>query len=130
MTSNDENADELFPSIKMAGRKVGRPTYQPTDADRRIVDMMAAVGIRQDDIAACLKIDKKTLTKHFRDDLDTAMIRANVEIGGALFSKAIRGDTSALIFWAKTRMNWKETSRTEHAGADGKDLMWGLTPKP
>jgi hypothetical protein len=34
--------------------------------------------------------------------------KANSKIGRGLFQKAMDGDTSALIFWAKTQMRWRE----------------------
>ena len=67
-------------------------------------------------------IDEKTLRKHFRRELDTAAIKANAKIGGTLYNKAINGDTTAAIWWSKTRMGWKEKSEIEHSG----DLNWSI----
>ena len=39
---------------------------------------MAGYGIQQDEIAIVLAIDPKTLRRHFREELDTGMIKANV----------------------------------------------------
>ena len=36
-----------------------------------------------------------------------------------LFDKAISGDTTALIFWAKVRMGWKETQKVEPSLGEG-----------
>jgi len=77
---------------------------------------MSAVGIPQDSIARSIReggIDRKTLRKHFREELDTAAVKANAMVGGTLYNKAIAGDTSAMIWWSKTRMGWKETSVVE-----------------
>ena len=99
----------------MPPKKVTKPTFKPTDEERKLVEQMSAVGIPQSNIAMIIRdgIDDKTLRKHFRKELDT---KANAKIGGTLFNKAVNGDTSAAIFWAKTRMGWKETNVTEHAG--------------
>lgn len=99
--------------------------HEPSDAQRQLVSLHAAIGTPQDQIAQVIGIDKKTLTKHYRDELDTGMTKANARIGKALFDKAVGGDTSALIFWAKTRMGWKETNRQEHSGPDGKPIEVG-----
>ncbi|MGB1297270.1 MAG: hypothetical protein ACPG8A_03295, partial [Psychrobium sp.] len=55
-----------------------------------------------------LNIDAKTLRKHYRDELDFALSKANATIGGSLYNKAKNGDTTAQIFWLKTRAGFKE----------------------
>ena len=97
---------------------VGPPTFKPTDQEREQVEQMSAVGIPQESICRVIRdgIDDKTLRKHFRKELDTAAAKANANIGNTLYNKAMGGDTSALIWWSKTRMGWKETSVQEHAG--------------
>lgn len=95
------------------------PLHEPTPELRHIVQIHATIGTPQDDIAKVLGIDPKTLRLHYRDELDLASAKANAVIGGALFNKAKAGDTTAMIFWMKTRAGWRETSVTEHMGRDG-----------
>jgi len=64
-------------------------------------------------------IDKKTLRRHYRDELDLSMAKANATIGGALFNKAKAGDTASMTFWLKTRARWRETSDVNHVSEDG-----------
>tara|TARA_R110000796_G_scaffold242489_1_gene364564 strand:+ start:1297 stop:1665 length:369 start_codon:yes stop_codon:yes gene_type:complete len=99
-------------------KRITKPTFKPTDDERKLVEQMCAVGIPQESICLVVRdgIDDKTLRKHFRRELDTAKIKANAKIGGTLFNKAVNGDTTAAIFWAKTQMGWKETSHTELSG--------------
>ena len=97
-------------------KKRGPPTFKPTDEQRLQAAQGAAIGIPQENIARLFGIDDKTLRKHFREELDNGATKANMVVGGALFNKAKGGDTSALIFWAKTRMGWKETNVQEHTG--------------
>jgi hypothetical protein len=92
------------------------PAHKPTAETREKVSRYTAVGIPQEDIAKVLKIDSKTLRKHYRDELDTAATISNAEIGGALYTKAMKGDTTAMIWWTKTRMRWKEVTGVEHSG--------------
>jgi hypothetical protein len=79
---------------------------------------MCAVGIPHEGIALCIRdgIDDKTLRKHFRAELDTATIRANAKVGGAMFNKAIAGDVRAQKTWMAARAGWKETNVNEVTG--------------
>ena len=95
---------------------MSRKPHEPTDAARQTVSLHATVGTPQDVIAQVLKIDKKTLRKYYRDELDISTAKANASVGGALFNKAKGGDTAAMIFWMKTRAGWKETQVNEVSG--------------
>jgi hypothetical protein len=110
----------------VAPRRRRRTAYEPTEADRNTVNAMAAIGIKQDDMARVLKIAPKTLRKHFSDELELGMIKANAAVGGALFTLATKpgpGQATAAIFWSKTRMGWKEPAQAhEHSGPDGKPI--------
>lgn len=98
--------------------------HEPSDETRKKVENYAAVGIPQEDIAKVIGIDKKTLVKYYRSELDVSMVKANAAIGGALYKKAMDGDTTAMIWWTKARMLWKETKNEErrYVDKDGEDL--------
>lgn len=102
----------------------GRPKFQPTDEQRRMVESMAGYGLLHEDIALCVGdgIDPKTLRKHFRHELDTAPIKANAKVAEVMFREALNGNITAAIWWTKARMKWKETKATELGGTDGKPL--------
>ena len=99
----------------MARRFQSKKLYKPTDEQRRQVLMMTGFGIIQDDIATSLNITKPTLHKHFRRELDTGMIEANVRVAKALYENATRhNNTTAQIWWTKARMGWKGTDVLEN----------------
>jgi hypothetical protein len=106
---------------KATGKPNGRPIYRPTDDDRKTVELMCAVGIPHEGIAACIGdgIDDKTLRRHFSEELKTAKLKANAKIGGAIFSAAMNGNMTAAALWAKTQMGWRETGTLELTGKDG-----------
>jgi hypothetical protein len=94
---------------------MSRP-HSPSEKDRKQVDAMAAYGVPETDIARVLGIDAKTLRKHYRDELDTAHVRANTAVAQSLFKKATSDgpqSVTAAIFWLKTRAGWKDTITQE-----------------
>ena len=96
----------------MTAKRITKPSFKPTDDERNLVEQMTACGIPQESQCLVIRdgIDDKTLRKHFRRELDTAATKANTKVAGTLFSKAMGGDTAAMIWWSKTRMGWKDSS--------------------
>ena len=96
--------------------KGGRPPHLATDDTRKTVYELSSVGTTYEDIAKVIGISHDTLTKYYRPELDRGRIDANAIIAGTLFKQAQEGNTSAAIFWLKTRAQWKETQKHEHGG--------------
>ncbi len=93
--------------------------FQPTDGQRRQVLTMIGFGIPQEEIATALEIDKKTLYKHFRRELDTGATEANVRVAQALYTNAVKNmSVAAQIWWTKTRMGWKEAQDLNIGGTN------------
>ncbi len=69
---------------------------------------MSGCGVPFEDIAKCRGISPKTLGKHFREELDTGKVRANVNVMQSLYRSAMEGNVTAMIFWLKTRAGWRE----------------------
>jgi hypothetical protein len=106
---------------KATGKKRGRPAYKPSEEDRKAVEMMAANGINQEHIARVIGggIDIKTLTKHFREELDTSAIKAEAKMSGAVFNKALAGDAGLMKYWLNCRApGWSEKTTLEHDVSD------------
>lgn len=103
--------------------------HEPTDKTRSEVSALASFGVPQEDIAAYIGISKPTLAKHYPEELAFSSIKANATVGKFLFSlasgQAIKqgatyGDCkTAAMFWAKTRMGWRETNQIDHTSSDG-----------
>ena len=105
---------------------MGRPTHEPTEKTRIEVNTLASVGTPQDEIAKYIGVDRKTLTKHYRDELDRAMIGANAQVARRLF-KQTENNTAAAIFWLKCRAGWVDTQKVEMTGANGGDINVTIT---
>jgi len=97
---------------------MGRPSHRPDEITRRQVEALAGYGVPETDIAGLVGIDPKTMSKHYRHELDFGHTKANAKVAENLFRKATgdgREAVTAAIFWMKTRARWKETSVHEHA---------------
>lgn len=96
--------------------------HEPTAATRGAVESMTAYGIPQDEIARSLGITANTLRKHYRDEIETAVTKANARVAQTLFKMATdpshKSCAASAMFWAKTRMGWRETTHVEMTGAD------------
>jgi hypothetical protein len=87
---------------------MARRAFVVNEAMREKVRYLAGVGVRQDDIAKIIGCAPKTLRKRLRDELDRGVAEANATISGYLFAAAKAGNITAIIFWLKTRANWRE----------------------
>ena len=111
---------------------MSKPLHQPTEKTRAEIIALRSYGVPIKEVAAYIGIDDKTLYKYYREELENSAIKANANVGkflyqaasgqalttGASYSDCVR----AAMFWAKTRMGWKETNVQEHTGANGADL--------
>jgi hypothetical protein len=97
---------------------MARKPFVVNDTMREKVRYLAGVGVRQDDIAKILGCAPKTLRKRFRDELDRGVAEANATISGYLFAAAKAGNIAAIIFWLKTRANWRESPVSDDTISD------------
>lgn len=99
----------------------GREAFVPTENERKQVEALSGYGLPLDQIAVLVRsgITVDTLTKYFSEELISGKAKANSQVGRTLFQKATSGDTTAIIWWTKTRMRWSEVQKHEHTGANG-----------
>ncbi len=100
----------------------GRKMHKPDENSRAQVKTLAIAGTRQELIAKVIGISVPTLTKHYRDDLETAETMANAAVARSLYSKATGnhpGAVTAAIFWLKCRAGWKEPAQDVNANVTG-----------
>jgi hypothetical protein len=105
------------------------PAHKPTDESRREVSALASFGVPQVDIAAYIGVSKPTLAKHYAKELKLSSIKANGNVAKFLYSMAsgaaIKKGASysdcgrQAMFWAKTRMGWRETTHIDNTSSDG-----------
>lgn len=105
----------------------GKP-HAPTKQTREDVRALSAFGIEREQIARYIGVSPTTLRKWYPEELETGSTRANVAVGKFLLHSATgRAMTDgathadclrAAMFWAKTRMRWRETDRDEGTAED------------
>ena len=94
----------------------GRPPHLATADTRNRVYILSTVGTRHEDIATVLSISHDTLVKYYKEELDKGRIEANASVAETLFKQAKEGNTTAMIFWLKSRARWKESTQHEISG--------------
>ena len=74
---------------------MARPEHKPTAATRRRVEIGAGGGMPHESIAQALKIDAKTLRKHYSAELASGANLRRMQVLETLFTQARKGSTSA-----------------------------------
>jgi hypothetical protein len=91
---------------------MARPRFKPSTADFKNVELFAAYGAPEDQIARTIGprgISAKTLRKYFHRELASGMMKANAKVAQTLYQLATSGEcVAATIFWSKVRMKWSE----------------------
>jgi len=122
----DQEQDKVDGVVEEVGRAKPRsapPIKKPaifvahkrTDAMAENVMQLAVVGLTQDQMGKILKIDPKTLRKHYADEIDNTKNRLNGQIAMGLARRALDGDTISSIFWLKAQAGWRD----QHVKIDG-----------
>lgn len=103
----------------------GRPRFNPTDDQRKVVLVMKGHDIDQETIALALEIDTKTLRRHFRKELNQAAGMILAQLTGKQFKRAMGDDSvaqRATEFILSTRFGFKKTEALELSGPNGKPI--------
>lgn len=88
-------------------RGAGRKPFVATPEQRKMVQNMAALGMKQDEISMVVGIERTTLAKYFRPELDVAYLQANTTVRSNLFNLT-KTNVRACEFWLTNRddQNW------------------------
>jgi predicted transcriptional regulator len=100
---------------------MSRAPHKPTSESRAQVQALCGYGITEDEIASYIGIAPKTLRKHYRNELDTAVVKANALVARSLHGQATSGNVAAAIFWLKVRAGWRERLDMNHTINDAID---------
>lgn len=74
---------------------MARPPFKPTATQRRQVAVAAGAGMPHEEIAMGLGIARNTLDKHFGEELSGGACKRRLEVLGAMFAAAKKGNVTA-----------------------------------
>jgi hypothetical protein len=104
---------------------MGRPVHEASDANKSVVKMFTAAGLTQLEIAKHLKIDRKTLAKHYEHELETGWIDAIGTAATTIIEEMNnktsekRLDAAKFFLSRRGRGMWSEQKNLELSGPNG-----------
>ena len=110
-----------------ATRRSQRATIEITDAMRADVRRFAEIGTPYAIIARIMGMSATTLKRRCRAELDAGVEVANARIALTLFETAMNGNTTAMLWWEKTRAGRREGSAPDPLGI-GTRAAEAITP--
>ena len=105
-----------LPRSPEGARASARVTIEITDAMRADVRRFAEIGTPYAVIARIMGMSATTLKRRCRAELDAGVEVANARIALTLFETAMNGNTTALLWWEKTRAGRREGSAPDPHG--------------
>jgi len=100
-------------------RKVGRPRFEITPEVCEKVENLSAQGLTVDQIALVLGVSHWTIYERqnefpeFSDALKRGRGKGVANVTNALYTKAVDGDNTAMIFYLKNRAGWVDKQEVQ-----------------
>ena len=100
-------------------RKVGRPRFEITPEVCEKVENLSAQGLTVEQISLVLGINKSTMFDKqneypdFSDALKRGRGKGVANVTNALYTKAVDGDNTAMIFYLKNRAGWVDKQEVQ-----------------
>ena len=116
----------------------GRPAFQPTNEQRKNVEVMASLGIPEENIRLLVRnrsdtpISRNSLRKHFKKELEIGATKLNARVGHFMVTtifgtrppdgvtpirdERVRGRLGELFL--KARLGWREIALNQHEVAE------------
>lgn len=110
----------------------GRPTlYKPEYAE--LARNYALLGATLDDIGPLLGVTPRAVKKwkvehpEFAAAIEDGNQHADARVMGSLYQKCLAGDTTAIIWWTKNRLGWRDKTDAQLSGANGERLIFEIS---
>lgn len=110
----------------MPAKKPARPANRPSaDIDLKEVEVLAANGLKQYEIAAALGISQRTHFNRKADSEDYALAiergraKGTAKVANHLMKAIEGGNVKAMVFYLQSIGGWKPATATELSNPDG-----------
>ena len=84
--------------------------------EAELVRCMALAGVDTDRICKVIKKSKRDLYALYKEELKNAKAVASAAIARSILREGLTGSQADRIFYAKTQLGWRETSKVELDG--------------
>jgi hypothetical protein len=91
--------------------------HERTDVLAEQVARWVACGAGDNEIAAYLGIRVGQLRKFYKHELETGQFKNNMDVAGTILDLAKAGVPQVSIFWAKSRMGWRDSDKNDQNNA-------------
>ena len=92
-----------------------RRPKKPTAKDLQEIEMLAGMGLNQQQIADVKGMHRDTLRKYAQDTYTRGKAKAIARVAQTAYSMAISGANTAMtIFFLKTQARWREHASSPH----------------
>jgi AraC-like DNA-binding protein len=105
---------------KKPPKKTGRPRVV---LDENALQLLAQVGCTYEEMAAHLNTSPDTLSRRFKDVIETARQSGRTSLRRAQWKAALGGNTTMMIWLGKQELGQRDKHDLEHAGKDGAPLV-------
>jgi hypothetical protein len=128
---NDDVAPANIPTRKPGRPKRGRgqPKFVPSKEQRNLVKLLIGYGIPQDRVCLAIPnkysgkpISKNTLERAFEQEIISGMAEMDAMCAVSLHRRVREGNMTAIIWYMKNRMGWRDTFAGELSGPNGSPL--------
>lgn len=95
-------------SEKPDKKPLGQPPHKPTEITLKRARLLAGYRVPKEQIALIIGVNTDTLEKYYGDEMRRGIANTNRRVVKALLQNALKGDTTAQIWWTKAQLGWSE----------------------
>lgn len=118
----EENSEPFQRAIMAGGLDWRHPGWEPSDKERRMVQILKFAGSTDEDIGRILDMSVETLKKHFDFELEVGRQVVIGDLASRAITRARQGDATLTMFLLKTRGGQNFSERAIQAQALGEAL--------